>query len=309
MLKPNVSKYSDYNYLRAYSYTLNELKDIYTRFGIKWKKKLKKELIEECYIILRKQYYALKIQKCWRNYFIRLFNKTLGPASLHRKICNNVEDFLTTETMKEIDYYFFFSYKDTDGFIYGFSLISIYNLILKKDTKNPYTRNEFSIELIELVLRRIEYNRVLNKVDHAITPVKMTSTNKIISLFQKMDSLGNYTQAEWLLNLSNPMIRRFILELYDLWNYRAQLTREMKIAICPPLGTPFREIPIHLIQHNYPINIENLRNFCAVIIHQFINSSHEKENQSLGAIYILSAITLVNSNAADSMPWLYQSLL
>ena len=55
--------------------------------------------------------------------------------------------------MKEIDYYFFFSFKDTDGFNYGFNLISIYNLIVKKDTRNPYTRNYFSVDLIELVQR------------------------------------------------------------------------------------------------------------------------------------------------------------
>ena len=97
-----------------------------------------------------------------------------------------------------------------------------------------------------MVIKRIEYNRILKKVHHEISPVKLTHNNKIISLFQKIDLLGNYTQVEWLLNLTPSYIRRFILELYDIWDYRSQLTRETKQQICPPFGSPFREIPIHI---------------------------------------------------------------
>jgi hypothetical protein len=32
------------------------------------------------------------------------------------------------------------------------------------------------------------------------------------------------------------------------------------------------------------------------------------ENINLGALYILSALTLVNDDAATSMPWLYESV-
>ena len=304
-----ISTYSDYSKLRNYDYTINDLKDIYARFKIKWKQKRKKEIIEDCYLHLKHYYFASKIKRFLSNHFIKLFNKTQGPAILKRDMCNNVEDFLTTETMKEIDYYFFMSYRDTDGFVYGFNIISIYNLIIKKDTKNPYTRNEFSMELIEMVIKRIEYNRLLKKVHHEISPIQLSANNKLISLFQKIDLLGNYTQVEWLISLSPFYIRRFILELYDIWDYRSQLTKEMKINICPPLGYPFKDIPLHIIQNNNHVSTDNLKNYCALIINQLINSSSERENQSLGAIYVLSALTLVNPSAAESMPWLYQSVL
>ena len=306
-----IASYSEFIYIREKTYTINDLKKIYNKFGLKWKQKRKKDMLEECYIFLKKNYYASKIQKCWLNKFMRLFNKMQGPAKINRELCNNVDDFLTTESMREIDYYFFISYKDNDNFVYGFNIISIYNLILKKDTKNPYNRNEFSMELIELVIKRIEYNRILNKIHHDIIPnqIKITADNKILSLFQKIDSLGNYTQVEWLINLSPFYIRKFILELYDIWDYRAQLSREMKQLVCPPFGTPFREIPIHIIQNTTTLNSDTLKHFCATIIHQFINISPQKENQCLGAIYILSALTLANPNAAESLPWLYQSVL
>ena len=307
MPKPDITSYSDFNLLRDNSYTINEMKQFGTKFVFKFKQKKKKEMKDELYVFLRNNYYALKIQHIWHTYFIKLFNKSQGPARFKRVLCNNVEDFLTTETVQEIDYYFFFSYKDSDGFIYGFNLISIYNLIIKKDTKNPYTRNSFSIELIETIHKRINYNKILNKTYHEITNEPPVNSNtKLFVLFQKMDLLGNYTQAEWLIDLTPYYLRRFILELYDIWEYRAQLTIETKLAIC---GAPFRDIPMHLIQTQHNMNKELLKQFCATIINNFINSSQIRENQYLGSIYVLSSLTLVNNNAAESMPWLYQSVI
>lgn len=310
MSKPIVHTYNDYNYIRDNSYTIPELKEIGKRFALKFKQKKKKEMTTELYTFLRNNYCAKKIQKIWNKHFITMFNKTQGPARIKRELCNNIEDFLTTETVKEIDYYFFISYKDTDGFIYGFNLISIHNLIIKKDTKNPYTRNAFSVELIELVQNRINYNKILNKTYHEIQDQCQPCINsKIISAFQKIDLLDNYTQAEWLLDLSQPQLRRFILELYDIWDYRSQLSRETKALICPPNGMPFREVPMHIIQSQHNINIGLLKQFSLIIINNFINSSPLRDNQKLGAIYILSALTLVNTSAAESMPWLYHSVL
>ena len=95
-----------------------------------------------------------KIQKVWRNNFIREFNKTLGPAYYNRAISNNIDDFMTTESVKEIDYYDFFSFKDKDGFVYSFNIVSIYNLISKHIFSNPYNRIPFDESMIQLILKR-----------------------------------------------------------------------------------------------------------------------------------------------------------
>ena len=44
---------------------------------------------------------------------------------------------------------------------------------------------------------------------------------KTIDIFQKMDELGNYTNINWFLNLSANSTYRFIRELQDIWEYRA----------------------------------------------------------------------------------------
>jgi hypothetical protein len=39
-----------------------------------------------------------------------------------------------------------------------------------------------------------------------------------------------------------------------------------------------------------------------------ISRGTNKDTQALGAFYILAALTLVNHDAAVSLPWLYQSV-
>ena len=310
-----ITSFADFNKIYCNKYTVIQLKNIGVKFDVKWKNKKKSDIQQECYSFLKNGYYVVKIQKLWRNYLIRLFNNTQGPARFKRSICNNVEDFLTTESMNEIDYYFFISYTDVDGFIYGFNIISLFNLIKKKDIKNPYTRNIFSPELILMVEKRIHYNKLLKKTYHEINDtsntrkITMTVDDKINELFQKIDSFGNYTQSEWLTSLNSFYLRKFLLELFDIWSYRAQLLNETKIVICPPFGTPFRDIPMHIISSGIYIDNLMIKKYCYTIVNKLINSAETTENQNLGAIYVLTALTLVNSEAANALPWLFQSVI
>jgi len=307
-----ITSFGDFNKIITNKYTIHQLKIIGEHFNMKWNHKKKQDIKNECYLFLKKSYYIHKIQRVWKKYLIRIFNKTQGPAIFIRSLCNNVEDFLTTETMKEIDYYFFISYKDTDGFIYGFNIISLFNLIKKQDLKNPYTRNIFSEHLILTVEKRISYNKIIKKTYHEINdycPRKMTIDDKLIDLFQKIDLLGNYSQPEWLTSLNVYHLRRFIIELHDIWNYRAQILNETKILICPPLGQPFQNIPIHIIMSNMYIDINIVKNYCFIIINNLINSAELQLNQNLGSIYVLTSLTLVNSDAANALPWLFQSVI
>ena len=59
----------------------------------------------------------------------RYLNKLRGPALRTRK-CTNETDFFTLMDLKEIPEEQFISYKDNDGFTYGFDICSIYNMIV-----------------------------------------------------------------------------------------------------------------------------------------------------------------------------------
>jgi len=299
--------YREYAWIQEKKYTIRDLVSICDFFQFPIKRRKKKDMIEDTYSFLREGYFATRIQRSWKQRKIIEFNRTQGPAMFKRSICNNVEDFLTTEKMSEIDYAFFISLSEKD-FVYGFNVISVYNLLTKKTPYNPYTRNPFPPEFVSMVHRRMKLNYLFHHTDHPIYhEIQLPSyDNQLTCLFQKMDSLGNYTQIEWFLSLNMTQLKRFLFELHDIWDYRAQLTPAMKMKICPPLGRPFRHVPL---QHTETTDIRMLRHYSCSVMDELLNRSEETEYQTLGCYYILSAITLVHPAAAESMPWLYQSVL
>ena len=92
--------------------------------------------------------------------------------------------------------------------------------------------------------------------------------------------------------------------LIYIFHFRANLTNEIKKAICPPNGNPF------MINFNVLQNLENLddvRKIILEILEKIVNTGIDKDYKCLGAYYVLGAITLVNIEAATSLPWLYES--
>jgi hypothetical protein len=208
----------------------------------------------------------------------------------------------------------FFSFKDTDDMIYGFDLLSLHNLILKsgKTTTNPYNRNIIKPNIKNDIKKIIKFGKFINqKLDIDIEDIntnldpKKIMELRIKSLFQEIDSLGNYTNSEWFSSLDRIGIIRFIRELYDIWEYRAHLSPTIKMEICPPTGNPFMnlnmmELPLLALEVLQMISV----NFMETIIKSGIN----RESKCLGCNYVLCAITLVNPAAAEALPWLYYSV-
>ena len=254
-----------------------------------------------------------KIQKNWRNHIRYIFNKLHGPAIIKRSLCINDSDFFTLEECKNIPYENFFSIKE-DNFIYGFDIISIYNLFVKKNTRavNPYTNKPLSNSIFNDLKQIIKINKIFNiKIELSINSDECLVSKhllelRVLSLFQIMDSLDNYTQINWLLDLDKPLLLRFIRELFDIWNYRANLTQNVKREICPPLGNPFRNVNINQLTN---LSYNNLFKTILNILEPIVKNGINRDSQILGTYYVLSALTLVNNSAAEAMPWLYQSVL
>ena len=128
---------------------------------------------------------------------------------------------------------------------------------------------------------------------------------RCLELFQYMDGLGNYTDIKWFLSLDRVLLLKFTNEIMDIWMYRAQLPDVTKRQICYPSGDPFRYINPNSLGHT---NLNQLQKFVLTIIEQFIKTGVDREMQNLGASYILCGLTLVNSDAALALPWLFQSV-
>jgi hypothetical protein len=123
----------------------------------------------------------------------------------------------------------------------------------------------------------------------------------IVGLFQHINTLGNYSDSEWFTTLQRPEFLRFIRHIHDIWYYRANLSQDMKERICPPHGNPFmlNNISVNLNVVNL-LNDSELRTIAVSII---------SEDQCLGAFYVLATLTIVNQNARNALPWLYEAVL
>jgi hypothetical protein len=146
---------------------------------------------------------------------------------------------------------------------------------------------------------RAKYNKLLQI---RIKPM----SNRINDLFMDIDLLGNYTQSSWFSNLERLNYIRLYRILYDIWNFRGQLSRNLKSNICP-FFDPFTNIFIRQIYHN-EITHEEIQFACLTVIENLIYSGIDDEHRKIGALHVLSALTLVSSGARLAMPWLYESV-
>jgi|UniRef100_A0A6C0HPT7 SAP domain/IQ calmodulin-binding motif len=304
--------YSTCHILFENNYNVQQLKQITKHYKLKVSGN-KKELVNRIYIYLKLSEVIIKIQKVFRGHLQRKYEALHGPAFKKRSLCTNDSDFLTGDCFKSMDFSQFFSYKDEDGFIYGFDVISLYNLIIKSGrvVKNPYNRNDISKLVIQNMRNMIRLSRILKIAidieikDDTVSNEKSTEL-RTLELFQNIDALGNYSDPAWFLTLNRVKLVKFIRELVDIWSYRAQLTNEVKRKICPPTGDPFRGFNLNYI--NSEESMDNVRKTVISILEKFVNNGVDNDSKSLGAYYVLGALTLVSENAATSLPWLFQSV-
>jgi len=132
----------------------------------------------------------------------------------------------------------------------------------------------------------------------------------IVDLFQHINTLGNYSDSEWFIALQRDELIRFIRHIHDIWYYRANLTQEMKERISPPNGNPF-------VLQNAHVNLNvislltaaELRTISVSIIERMTRRGVSREDQCLGAFYVLATLTIVNQDARNALPWLYEAVL
>lgn len=307
---------SDLKYMVDYNLTVNDINLIGKKHKITLKGK-KGERLYNCYNILFLTININKIIKCWKKYLLNNIILTQGPARFKRSICNNNEDFLTMEKMEDIDSIYFFSFMDKDNFIYGFNLKSIKQMIDRKNLFNPYNRNPLSRKTLDMIQSRIIYNKYLgfsidNEIEKDNNSIKLNQETdmkiKTTKIFQIIDSMGYITNIEWFISLNRIQNIKFIRELYDIWNYRASLSNEKKRQLCPSTnGNPFVTVNLQIL-NNRSISDLSLKNLTLKILSNFLDISINDSNKNINAMYILSCLTLVSTDAANCLPWLYQSV-
>lgn len=315
-----IPQLNEYQMLFTNNYKLSELKEIAKHYKLKITGN-KTILISRIFSYLYLTKFSLKIQKMIRNHLTKKCKKQHGPAYLKRNLCVNAIDFLTMDDIKDIIPTQFFSYKDKNGFIYGFDVVSFYNLIKKSENNtilNPFTKSQIPNKIIRKFQKMIYLSNLLNipvnlkigEQENILVIKSPLDESKI--LFEHINELGNYANFEWFMNLSKYELLILVQELLKIWNYRAELNVAKKKLICNPGGNPFYN---ENIMNNQTIidyleripNIDNVRLEILDILNKFVKKGVNDEYKKIGTYYVLGALTLVSSDAENSLPWLYES--
>ena len=143
-----------------------------------------------------------------------------------------------------------------------------------------------------------------------LTPHQMFRQH-VLRLFQTINALGHYSDPEWFIALTYDQHITFLRELIDIWNYRAELSPQVRRTIYPPYGDPFPHYVLGWVTQQFYIYLspENIININLTVIERFINSAVSEADRCLGSNFILCALTLVSIPAREALPWLYQSVM
>lgn len=322
----NIINYYDFfkDNIILQKYRVFELKNIAKKYKLHVTG-TKPTLIERITTYFIKIRNIVKIQSLIRRHIIKNIILLKGPALYDRKICTNETDFYTLEPLENINYYDFFSYKDEEGFVYGFDINSLITLLRKKSViHNPYNRKIMSFDTIRNV-------SVISKLNRQIYNIKNDSFNceqtmreqtidrmnnirnnnmnqRVRNLFYEIDLLGNYTSSDWFHGLSTDDCIIFLRQIWDIWNYRSNMPMLTRKRICPYFNPFYEGVHNINVRNNNIRDLEALKKTCITIMENFIYTGINDEYKQLGAILVLTALTSVSNEAREQMPWLYESL-
>jgi len=286
--------------------TIPKLKEICKQYKLKVSGN-KTQLIERIKKHLKETTSAIKIQKATRKYLVRQYNYYKG---YHLKTnCVNETDFYSLDELTTVPYEQFFAFKDVGGHVYGWDIASLWNLLVRtkpgEKLVNPYNCQPFPTDMWTSLNNVIKLSKALKiniKFNVDLDESYINSfESKLLSTFQHINSLGNYTDHNWVIQLNSSQLHRFLQELTDIWLHRAGLNNATRNHIC--FHFPF-------INYNFNlVNIDDLREIALAAITNLVYKGETAEYQQLGAMYVLTALTIVSTDAANSLPWLYASVV
>jgi len=272
------------------------------------RRKLVKKKAEDTEVAVR------KVQRWYRSVHGRYGLRLHGIAYHVRNLCTNDADFFSTDPVSDISGHMFFSYQDVDKHVYGFDIRSVYTLLHRARLEgelafNPFTRTPFSELTTARIMNLVKWlrNRHFPTEWAPLEPPtpEQQWRMKIVDIFKEIDALNYYSSPDWFIGLDPRGQRKFYSELYSIWTERAGLSNFQRNAIVPQYHQRiFRHPPWALMDQS----MESLQRMNTNTIRLLITSAEDRNDRILGAMYVVSTLTLVNSQAREAYPWLHESV-
>jgi hypothetical protein len=312
--KPTTITWKDNN-INLQKVKVDELKRIAKTNGL-YVSGTKDVLIARITSFFKKVRTTVTLQSIYRGNYIRQIYKSRGAGLTQRNKCVNDTDFFTLDPIYDVGINDFFSYTDNAGFTYGFDLNSLKLLLRKQGSlTNPYTREKMDGKMLATIIRLFRFQPLGEMPDGGVISViermRMVrikpQETRIRELFCEIDNLGNYTDSEWFSQLTRYEIIGLLRNMYEIWNYRADMSSNTKMKICPYFN-PFQDGLMYFSDNLTRVSTEELSMDCLTAMENMIYTGIDEEYRKLGTLHVLSALTLVSIPAKNAMPWLYDSL-
>jgi hypothetical protein len=254
-----------------------------------------------------------KIQSFWCKKGRRNLCKNLGPAFLFPELSENPLDIYSYESVNTIPLTYRFSFSDEKKHIWLFDIRFLLQLLnYGKELNNPFTQDPIPASVLKKFQNRIQFLRakgipVVYTETDSLTPEQIWN-QKVLDVFLKLNSLGYGANVLWFETYTVKGHILFYKYLWDMWNQKLNLTPEDKERIIPGYDSGrfplFRYTPLEMRNQN--VDIKMWRKINLNLMKTFITRSENRETQSCGALYILTALANTHPHAQNAFPWLLE---
>lgn len=178
---------------------------------------------------------------------------------------------------------------------------------------NNGSLREIFIQNINPNLFDVETREQLQNIQHQPQLYDIAITT-LRESFIEIDLLGNYSDVNWLLDLSRTQINMFCVELYDLWFNRLPITRNTRIQHMPSVsGNPFAIMNVQsyrgLITVFGRFNDTEALFVLSQLIKCFVFDGDDRDNRTQRTLYLLGCLTIVSRPARHALRWLYETFM
>lgn len=280
----------------------------HTKKPVRFQEKLNKNITETN--IIGKEILTRKIQKMWRQYVLRhrIRNQGIGTAFPH--LSENNTEIYTLESIESIPQLYRWSYKDDKQHIWTFDIRSLHTMRLQDSRENPYTREPFTEKAESHFKERTKWLLkrkfcLFYTSTEELTPEQQWH-QKTLDVTIKYDMLGYYMCIHWFDELSDKQFLQIYIELWELWNFRLQLSSSLKRAVVPNWNKEesllFKWLPTEIKKHREKKWWQKI----ILDIYDRLVSGETKESRSMGALYGMTALAIVSPSVRTHYSWLVQ---